>query len=169
MIFNIGLAVPLLFTLLSNVQGQQQNITYKVITAPTSNMGVAVVVDGTTFPLQQTLGILYQGEAPIAKTSYHYAIVDANHGINASESFARNPIQADSLNEFFNRSINVYNVSNLPQVLPPLPSIKRIASDLHKDGQIPTIHIWGNETAIAYLNANQQEDVDVELNFTYFG
>ncbi|EIE79697.1 hypothetical protein RO3G_04402 [Rhizopus delemar RA 99-880] len=132
-------------------------------------MGVAVVVDGTTFPLQQTLGILYQGEAPIAKTSYHYAIVDANHGINASESFARNPIQADSLNEFFNRSMNAYNVSSLPQVLPPLPSIKRIASDLHKDGQIPTIHIWGNETAITYLNTNQQEDIDVELNFTYFG
>ncbi|KAG1098871.1 hypothetical protein G6F42_017919 [Rhizopus arrhizus] len=162
--------------LASIVSAQQQNITYNVIAAPgtSSNMSVAVVVDNTTYPLTAKSnegGLLYQGEAPVAQTGYHYAILDAMQQVNASEAFSRSPVMNDTTyNEFFNRSSNVYNVTALPQILEPISAINRIETDLHLQDQIPTIHLWGNATAIEALNGNQlDEDLDVELNMTYYG
>ncbi|GAN11375.1 hypothetical protein MAM1_0566c10934 [Mucor ambiguus] len=162
--------------LASLVSAQQQNITYNVIAAPesNSNMSVAVVVDNTTYPLAAKAsdgGLLYQGEAPVAQTGYHYAILDAMKQVNASEAFSRLPVMnKTTYNEFFNRSSNVYNVTSLPQILEPISAINRIESDLHLQDQIPTIHLWGNTTAIEALNGNQlDEDLNVELNMTYYG
>lgn len=137
-------------------------------------MSVAVVVDNTTYPLAAKAdegGLLYQGEAPAAQSGYHYAILDAMQQINASEAFSRPPVMnKTTYNEFFNRSSNVYNVTSLPQVLEPISAIKRIETDLHLQDQIPTIHLWGNATAIESLNDNQlDEDLDVELNMNYYG
>lgn len=155
-------------------QQQQNNITYSVIASPESaDASVVVVVDNTTWPLNaaSSSSILYQGEAPVAQSGYHYAIVDGNKQVNATEGFSRAPIVdgKQTVNEFFNRSLNSYQFSSLPQVLPLLPVINRVKSDLHIQGQIPTMHIWGNETAVNYLHQNQLEDVDVELNLTYIG
>lgn len=146
-----------------------QNITYNVITSPSStSQSVAVVVDNTTFPLSATNGILYSGEAPIAKGGYSYAILE-NSQINSSEPFSRSPVTSNTPNEFFNRSRNEYQVVQLPQALPELPNINRVESKLHNISQIPTIHLWGNQSEIDFLHKNQLTDIDIRLNMTYIG
>ncbi|KAI8635953.1 coth protein-domain-containing protein [Parasitella parasitica] len=160
--------------LASLASARQQNITYSVIAAPeTSSMLVAVVVDDMRYPLVATPndgGLLYQGQAPVAQSGYHYAIVDQSQQIAVSEPFSRTPVQDQkTYNEFFNRTMNVYNVELLPQIMDPISVINRIQSDLHIYDQIPTIHLWGNTTAIQALNGNQLDgDLDVELNMTYY-
>lgn len=152
------------------MNAQKQNITYNVIASPyTPEQSVVVVVDDISWPLASAFGILYQGEAPIAQTGYHYAILESNQQVNTTEGFSRTPVPESTVNEFFNRASNQYEISPLPQFLAPLSSIDRIQSELHTLNQIPTIHIWGNETAVALLHENQSEDLDVELNFTYIG
>lgn len=147
-----------------------QTITYSLIAAPFStDQSLAVVIDNKTWPLFVTHGILYQGKAPIATTGYYYAILENDNQPNATEAFYRTPSQNNTPNEFFNRSSNIYQVLTLPEILAPLPSINRITTDLHIEGQIPSIHIWGNVTAVKYLHENQLEDLNVELNFTYIG
>ncbi|CAO3683096.1 unnamed protein product [Rhizopus stolonifer] len=130
---------------------------------------MAVVVDGITFPLQKRHGILFQGEAPVATRNYHYKILNINQESIIPEPFVRNPILENTTNEFFNRSSNTYNVTKLPQILSPLPAIHRIKSDLHLINQIPTINLWGNATAIDYMNNNQLKNINIKLNLTYFG
>ncbi|CAO3661798.1 unnamed protein product [Rhizopus stolonifer] len=163
------LSIFLLSCSVFGVQCQQNNIIYSVITSQRSTTDMAVVVDGTTFPLQKSYGILFQGEAPVATGNYHYAVINANQELITPEPFVRSPILEDTVNEFFNRSSNTYNVTRLPQVLSPLSSLHRIESDLHLNNQIPTMKLWGNATAIDYMNNNQLEDIGIKLNLTYFG
>ncbi|KAI8641497.1 coth protein-domain-containing protein [Parasitella parasitica] len=60
------------------------------------------------------------------------------------------------------------NLTQLPTIMEPLPIINRIKSDLHIDGEIPTIHITGSQSAIDNLHANNYADIDVsDLNMTY--
>ncbi len=138
-------------------------------------MNVAVVVDKTVYMLKPEHGILYKGEAPPAKHGYSYAYIDDSSNSNSikiSESFIRSPLDVGStstLNEFFNRSSNSYNIKSLPQVLPPLESINRIESNLHLQNQIPTVHIYGDQLSIDNMHKNQQADIDVKLNIAYFG
>jgi hypothetical protein len=170
MVSNKCLAIPVFFAAFINAQ--QQNITYSIIASPASaDMSVAVVVDGVTYPLSATgiRSLIYQGEAPAASNEYHYSILDSAKQVNASESFTRPPIHSNTLNEFFNRSSNSHELVTLPQVYDPLPVMNRIKSDLHIQGQIPTMHIWGNESAVAELHGKQLEDLDVELNLSYYG
>jgi hypothetical protein len=133
-------------------------------------MSVTVVVDNTSFPLQATdNSILFSGEAPAAESGYHYAILKDNQ-VNAAEAFSRKPIADDStVNEFFNRSKNTHELAPLPQVYTPLPIIDRIKSDLHVEGEIATVHLWGNQTEIDHLHDNQSEDLDIDLNMDYIG
>ncbi|RCH77629.1 hypothetical protein CU098_001192, partial [Rhizopus stolonifer] len=140
-----------------------------VITSQHSATDMAVVVDGVTFSLQKRHGILFQGEAPVATRNYYYKILNINQGSIIPEPFVRSPVLENTANEFFNRSSNTYNVTKLPQILSPLPVIHRIESDLHLFNQIPTINLWGNATAIDYMNNNQLENISVKLNLTYFG
>lgn len=41
----------------------------------------------------------------------------------------------------------------------PISAITRIGSNLHTTDQIPTMHLWGNATAIQALNRNQIDDI----------
>ncbi|KAI8881326.1 coth-domain-containing protein [Backusella circina FSU 941] len=133
-------------------------------------MSVAVVVDNTSFPLQASdNSILFSGEAPAAESGYHYTILK-NNQVNTSESFLREPVtDENTVNEFFNRSKNTHELAPLPQVYSPLPIIDRIKSDLHIEGQIATVHLWGNQTDIDHLHDNQSEDLDIKLNMDYIG
>jgi hypothetical protein len=148
----------------------QKNVTYNVITAAPADSTVAVIVDNVTFPLSVDYGILYHGEAPAAKVGYSYAVIDTvNNNAILSEPFLRPPLGEgqSTPNAFFNRSIDKYDLVTLPQALEPLSSIHKIKSDLHIPNQIPSIHIYGNASAIDYLHKNQLEDLEVELSVTY--
>lgn len=133
-------------------------------------MSVAVVVDNQTYPLskENNNSLLYSGEAPVSQSGYHYAILDAQNQPNATEPFTRAPVQNSTFFEFFNRSMNLYNVTDLPQVYTPISD--RIESQLHNRSYIPTVHIWGNETAVTALHQNQStSELEVNLNMTYYG
>lgn len=146
-----------------------QNITYNVIAS--AGMAIAVVVDNQTYSLfnnKENSGILYSGEAPVSQFGYHYAILDARQQPSATESFSRAPMQEDTVYEFFNRSANTFNVSSLPQIYTPISD--RIESQLHNRSYIPTIHIWGNNTAVEALHQNQStNELEVKLSMTYYG
>jgi hypothetical protein len=59
-------------------------------------------------------------------------------------------------------------LEKLPIILPSLPITNRIESDLHIDGQIPTIHFVGNQKELDAMHANQtNEDIEVSVSMTY--
>ncbi|KAI8647061.1 coth protein-domain-containing protein [Parasitella parasitica] len=150
------------------------NATYKVLSLVPDNQTLAVIVDEHVYPLTITSrhsSLLHTGEAPTATSCYCYAILEKSNQSNVieRENFTRSPVaKDDTLNEFYGRPWNSMNLAQLPRILEPLPIINRIDSKLHIDGEIPTMHFTGNQTAIDYIHANQHLDIDVEgLNMTY--
>lgn len=138
------------------------------------NYALGVIVDNDKlYPLSTVDGIssLYHtGEAPRSISGYRYAIIDKDGNIIVEqENFLRSPVVEDStLNEYYNRTWNTMTVDKLPVIMEPLPILSRIQSDLHLEGQIPTIHITGNQTAIDIIHHNAREDIRVpDIKLTY--
>lgn len=147
------------------------NITYNVISLVPDNTTVGVIIDSQVYPLttvSDDSNLLHIGQAPAADL-YKYALLfKENSTIIETESFSRNGTNEDTLNEYYGRSWNSWTLNEIPTILPPLPIIDRIESKLHVDGEIPTIHLTGNQTAIDYMHANQEsKDIDIYLNMTY--
>ncbi|OBZ91573.1 Inner spore coat protein H [Choanephora cucurbitarum] len=167
--------LPFVFGLLSLVSAGQQNelIDYSVVGAIDNAHSMAVVVDNTTYLLIADKGssALHTGQAPIAKFGYQYVKIDKNKNLTESvESFLRKPVSENTVYEFFNRTWNTRQIAKLPQVYKPLNAIHRIKSDLHKDGQIPTISIEGSQADFDVLHSNTTcEDCKVNTNVTYIG
>ncbi|KAK4516697.1 tRNA-specific adenosine deaminase subunit tad3 [Mucor velutinosus] len=143
-------------------------ITYNVISLISDNQTLGVIVDDEIYPLTSTddaSTLLHKGKAPVASTSYKYAILNKDNTTNIidQESFSRDPITNSSktLNEYYGRFWNSKSLDQVPTIMDPLPIINRIDSDLHIDGEIPTIHITGNQTAIDYIHANAESDIDI--------
>jgi hypothetical protein len=150
------------------------NVTYNVVSLQPSNQTIGVIVDNQVYPLtsvSKKSHLLHTGEAPAAASGYKYAVLDKVNTSNIvdQESFIRNPVTDDStLNEYYGRSWNTMNLTQLPTIMDPLPIIDRIKSDLHIDGEIPTIHFTGNQSAIDYMHANQYANVEAsDLTMTY--
>ncbi|KAI9481057.1 MAG: coth protein-domain-containing protein [Benjaminiella poitrasii] len=171
----ISFAISLLTTAIAGAAAAvipSSNVTYSVVSFVPNNETVSVLVDGELYPLtsmNEVSTLLHTGEAPIANTGYKYAIVNKSNNsvIIDEESFTRIPISANTFNEYYGRSWNTKPLVKLPVVMNPLPVINRIESDLHIDGQIPTIHITGNQTAVDYIHSNPLQDTDIVLNMTY--
>jgi hypothetical protein len=138
-----------------------------------SNQTVGVIVDDQLYPLtsvNEASTLLHTGEAPMASTGYRYAVLlKDNYSVIDQETFSRQPVinASETLNEYYGRSWNSMTLSKLPTIMSPLPIINRLDSDLHIDGEIPTIHLFGNQSAIDYIHGNQQSDIDITLNMTY--
>ena len=159
---------------ITSVTAAASNITYNVVSLQPNNQTIGVIVDNQVYPLtsvSKKSQLLHSGEAPAATSGYKYVVLDKADTSNIvdQESFTRNPVTDDStLNEYYGRSWNTMNLTQLPTIMDPLPIIDRIKSDLHIDGEIPTIHFTGNQSAIDYMHANQYADVDVsDLTMTY--
>lgn len=133
--------------------------------------GMAVVIDDKSYPMHQdtsSSSLLFSASAPHPEKSYHYAKVDATGSILESEPFDRKPFDGDATpNEHYNRTWNTWKIPQLPQVLDPLPVINRIDSKLHIDGEIPTIHITGDDRAIQNMHKNDGDDIKVSINMTH--
>ncbi|CEI86970.1 hypothetical protein RMCBS344292_01392 [Rhizopus microsporus] len=130
---------------------------------------MAVVVDNTTYALEPngTFPIIYSAKAPSAQSGYLYAKIYSSNGSMLTESFVRQPINQDTPHEFFNRTWNTHESKKLPQVYEPLDDIHRIESSLHRDNEIPTIHIVGNQSELDEMNHNTTADISVKTNITY--
>ena len=91
------------------------------------------------------------------------------HVIVSQEDFIRMPVRgADrTLNEHYERSWNQKPLNSIPTTMAPLACIHRITSDLHIEGEIPTIHFFGNQSLIDLVHANQGDDVKIKVNMTY--
>ncbi|CEG76210.1 hypothetical protein RMATCC62417_11139 [Rhizopus microsporus] len=130
---------------------------------------MGVIVDNVTYPLELSSPntILYTGNAPVARQGYRYTKIIKIDNSTISEPFLRSPIETNTLNEFFNRTWNKKQVASLPTVYKPLPFIHRISSDLHREGEIPTIHIIANESEIVAMHNNYTQDIEVKASLSY--
>ncbi|KAG0175356.1 hypothetical protein DFQ28_000970 [Apophysomyces sp. BC1034] len=145
-----------------------RNITYSVIITVESQQSVGVLVDNTLFPLSPSSDcpILFTGDAPESNEGYKYAKLN-NGQVEEEEQFVRAPIHENTPNEFYNRTWNSTNVAKLPSVLPPLPIIDRIESNLHVDNQIPTIHFSANQDELDWMHTDVVNTVKVHADMTY--
>ncbi|KAG0177313.1 hypothetical protein DFQ28_006095 [Apophysomyces sp. BC1034] len=145
-----------------------RNITYSVILSAGNQYTVGVTVDDSTFALNPSpeCPILFTGEAPEASKGYTYVKLKDNQVVE-KESFVRQLAKDNTPNEFYNRTWNTVTVSKLPNVLPPLPPIDRIQTDLHIDGQIPTLYFSGDQAEIDLMHKNFRGDNQVFTNMTY--
>lgn len=148
------------------------DITYKVISLVPNNQTLGVIVDDKLYSLEKvdkSSSLLHYGKAPVAESGYKYAIIQKDDKqVIHMENFTRSTSQEDTLNEYFGRSWNTFpNITKIPNILPPLPIINRIDTNLHIEGQIPTIHLIGNQTAIDYMHNNQLEEFKVDLSMAY--
>ncbi|KAI8989560.1 coth protein-domain-containing protein [Pilobolus umbonatus] len=162
--------ILLFLILLEIVYAEVNDIDYHVISLLKKDESMVVIVDNKPYPLQRSddTQILFSGEAPVASEGYKYAKVNQSSKDRTEESFLRKPTNQDTPNEFFNRSWNHYKMSPLPTLYKPLPSIHRIKSELHKEGEIPTIHLVGNATQFHILNNNiSLTDYSVMSKMTY--
>ncbi|KAI9473886.1 MAG: coth protein-domain-containing protein [Benjaminiella poitrasii] len=168
-------SVPVLFGLFALASAQLDNINtvvnYNVIKLLNETHFMGVVVDNITYPLipQSNVSILHSGEAPVAKLGYSYVKIEKETNNTEIEPFLRSPSTGNTINEFYKRSWNKRELAKLPTIYEPLSAIHRIQSQLHIDGEIPTIHLVGNQTEIDHLHASSTttEDVKVMTNMTY--
>lgn len=115
--------------------------------------------------------LLHFGKAPAPiDGDYKYAILaKENQHIVQTEDFTRilaNGTES-TLNDYYGRSWNSFDLPEIPDVLPPLPIIHRIQSKLHIHNEIPTIHLYGDQSLVDNMHKNQTKDIDVNLNMTY--
>ncbi|KAG1149569.1 hypothetical protein G6F37_008646 [Rhizopus arrhizus] len=162
----------MLFAAVTNAQPDQGSmISYNVITLlnQTTFRSMAVIVDNVSYPLEanKTFPILFSGKAPYAQSGYHYAKMYVSDNSTLAEPFERQPVNQSTPHEFFNRTWNTHDNAQLPQVYPPLNSIHRIKSDLHRDNEVPTIHIIGNQTELDQMKGNTTADVSVKTTVSY--
>lgn len=164
------IAISLFQTFFSTAVASSSNVTYSVVSLVPSNTSLGVVIDNQVYPLttiSDDSSLIHSGEAP-ASTSYQYALLlKGDNSIIETENFSRKGSKENTLNEYYGRSWNSRNIDKIPTILPPLPIINRIKSDLHITGEIPTIHFIGNQTEIDNMHANQRTDIDVHLKMTY--
>lgn len=146
-----------------------QEIIYNVVALADGDSTVAVVVDDKIYPLSPALEddiLLHSGKAPAANQHYYYAKTKQN-SIIERESFTRDPVHDQTPNEFYNRSKNNWPIRKLPKVYKDLPVINRIKTELHRTGEIPTIHFQGNQAEMDKMHTNVFDDINVMVNVTY--
>ncbi|KAI8085492.1 coth protein-domain-containing protein [Thamnidium elegans] len=152
-------------------QAQPNKIEYNVIGLLNDTHTMAVMVDNVTYPLsfdQDRTQILHTGKAPVASHGYQYLKINKTSNVTEVEPFLRQPIDKDSVNEFFNRTWNKQSVSEFPIVYEPLKAIHRVKSDLHREGEIPTIHLVANQVDMDKMhNSSSLEDPKVMSKMTY--
>ncbi|OAD73752.1 secreted coth spore-coat protein domain-containing protein [Phycomyces blakesleeanus NRRL 1555(-)] len=140
-------------------------ITYSVVSLTGGKHSMSVVVDNVPYPLSQSpkVPILYTGTAPKAAKGYSYAINAGTNGTRV-EPFSRKQTSESTPNETFGRQWNTFPLSKVEPILPPLPAINRVESPLHIDGEIPTIYLSGNQTALDNMHTNSMEDISVSFS-----
>ncbi|KAI9264733.1 coth protein-domain-containing protein [Sporodiniella umbellata] len=133
------------------------------------DQSVAVVVDNIAYKLKpdSTHSVLHTGMAPVAQDGYYYTKLNVQKNVNVRESFDRLPVHKNTPNEFFNRSWNIHDNYQLPEVYPPLDVIRRVSSKLHRDNEIPTIYIEGDQDKVNEMHHNYTQKIDVKVRVHY--
>ena len=109
--------------------------------------------------------ILHQAEAT-GGVPYQYVRIDRkNQKILEKEKFVR-PSRKNVVNEFFGRDWTVKPIHYLPSLSLSKP-YDRAKTDLHPEGEIPTIHITAPQAEIDNMHTHYLKKIDIHGNFTY--
>ncbi|KAI9271978.1 coth protein-domain-containing protein [Sporodiniella umbellata] len=151
------------------ISARSGEIHYSVVALLSQDEAMAVEVDNAVYilQLQKPSSILYSGRAPIAKYSYRYVKVDQVNYRTSPESFYRHPETESTVNEFYNRTWNRKEIGFLPQVYDPLPIVNRIETELHKRGEIPSIHLVAKEEEVELMHNEFLKDIVISTNMSY--
>ena len=127
---------------------------------------MVVVVDDQQYPLTQSSEsrIVYTGTAPVAESGYQYAKASGS-SILEREPFTRDPAESDTIYEFYNRTQNTWDIPSVPSLYDPL--FNRVDTDLHLEGQVGTIHIYGNASGMDHMHTDILDDITIVTNMTY--
>lgn len=167
-----SLLISLLATIISVTEAL--NVTYNVVSHyPNDQNSIGVLIDNNKIPYLLTISTqtpyIFTGDAPVAKIGYKYVILGNNDGTESSEPFTRPPSTEASYNEFYGISMNTYPIPKFPQIYPPLSSIHRAVSNIHKDDQIPTFFLSGTEADVKNMHSNIFSKIKIALNLTHIG
>ncbi|GAA5802728.1 hypothetical protein HPULCUR_008202 [Helicostylum pulchrum] len=172
MTFNIVkvLFISLLATVSVNCA---QNVTYSVVSYSSSERhSLAVMIDNdkTLYHLSVSpdTPYIFTGSAPMATIGYKYATISTFKQKHI-EPFSRAPVVNATYNEVYGISKNTYLIPELPQTYPPLSSINRLSSGIHKDDQIPTLFLSGSKADVRNIHSNIYSKIKINLNLTYIG
>ncbi|KAI8146732.1 coth protein-domain-containing protein [Fennellomyces sp. T-0311] len=158
--------------------GSSDHQQYCVISLVTDKKASMVVfVDDQQHGLKRSESgspLLHCGKAPAPKESYYYAVARKGKVIER-ETFARQPMReppmlkkyTHAVHDFYNRTQNVWPVTQLPQLYKPLSVIHRTPADYHVDGEIPTIHLIADQTEIDDMHENNMERIKVKTKMFY--
>ncbi|KAI8890806.1 coth-domain-containing protein [Backusella circina FSU 941] len=109
--------------------------------------------------------VLHQVEAA-GNVPYQYAKINRQtQKVLEKESFVR-PLRENIVNEFYGRPWTIKPVKSLPSLSLPDP-YDRAKTDLHPNGEIPTIHITAPQKDIDNMHTHYLKDIDIHGNFTY--
>lgn len=174
LILELAVVKVLCISLLATVSVNcAQNVTYSVVSYSSSERhSLAVMIDNdkTLYPLSVSAETpyIFTGSAPMATIGYKYATI-SNFKQKHIEPFSRAPVINSSYNEVYGISMNRYPVPELPQMFPPLSSIDRLSSGIHKDDQIPTLFLSGSKADVSNIHSNVYSKIKINLNLTYIG
>ncbi|ORY98113.1 coth protein-domain-containing protein [Syncephalastrum racemosum] len=107
-----------------------------------------------------------RGSAPEG-VSYRYVLVkQGTVQVVDEEPFTRTNLKEVGLNQFYGRPwTRKEDVRTFEPIAPA--RYDRVASNLHPQDQIPTLHIIGDQNDIDTLHKNYLQDIDTHVNVTY--
>ncbi|KAJ8660118.1 hypothetical protein O0I10_003977 [Lichtheimia ornata] len=154
--------------------------SYSVVAHIPDNSTIAVVIDNDEHhlhPLRHASNVnthlLYTGEAPRPTNCYSYVIM--KDGIITQREPSTRSISGTSSSsttttttyDFFDRVPKIEHVAQLPRLYGPL--FKEKPNELHKPGQIATLHLTGNQDDFDTLHKRYQEQIKIEVSMSYIG
>lgn len=174
------LLVPV-FTIASEPMTSNNDLrSYSVVAHIPDNSTIAVVIDNDEHhlhPLRHASNVnthlLYTGEAPRPTNCYSYVIM--KDGIITQREPSTRSISGTSSSsttttttyDFFDRVPKIEHVAQLPRLYGPL--FKEKPNELHKPGQIATLHLTGNQDDFDTLHKRYQEQIKIEVSMSYIG
>ncbi|KAI7879577.1 hypothetical protein K492DRAFT_148216 [Lichtheimia hyalospora FSU 10163] len=145
--------------------------SYSVVAHIPNNTTIAVVIDNDEqhlHPLSHSTNVhtnlLYTGEAPQPTKSYNYVII-TDGVITHRETSNRSISGTSSTYDFFDRVPKIEHVAQLPQLYGTL--FKEKPNELHKTGEIATLHFTGDQTDFDTLHNRYQDDIKIQVSMSY--
>lgn len=146
------------------------SVTYSIVGIPrSSDNDFGVIVDGAVYSLSlsQESAILFQVEAPIAETNYHFVeLTKGTQDIVEEEKFEREPIQA-AVNHVYGRNWVNKAVETFERVYDEVGC--RHKTDLHPADEIPSLHIQADQSEIDRIHEHYNQKIRINSDVTFIG
>lgn len=169
------LDIPLLLAIGSFITTvvAESSINYSVVGIPSSNDNeFGVLIDDIVYrlsPSKEDSTILFQVEAPIAETKYHFVELNKDtNDIVHEEDFDRQPIETQ-INQVYGRSWTTQSVKTFKKIYEQEVYRNIHKTNLHPEDEIPSIHIVADQNEIDRIHDHYNQDITVQANLTLIG